>query len=185
MSYNPNATNHKRPKKKSVNSKHQGYASEGTHSINESILPSKEKRLSIDVTKYKIEKKKYDIEYDYGNIEYKLKLCDVDVNRIEELTTQMKFRIEEGNGECYYEIGVEDNGNPLGISKEELEISVNVIATIANNLNCQTKIVKLVQGKEGLIAELYIKKQEEALKDKLEIKIGLLGEERSGKSTLV
>ena len=38
----------------------------------------------------------------------------------------MKFRIEEGNGECYYEIGVEDNGNPLGISKEELEISVNV-----------------------------------------------------------
>ena len=43
------------------------------------------------------------------------------MNRIEELTTQMKFRIEEGNGECYYEIGVEDNGNPLGISKEELE----------------------------------------------------------------
>ena len=97
----------------------------------------------------------------------------------------MKFRIEEGNGECYYEIGVEDNGNPLGISKEELEISVNVIATIANNLNCQTKIVKLVQGKEGLIAELYIKKQEEALKDKLEIKIALLGEDRPGKSTLV
>ena len=107
------------------------------------------------------------------------------MNRIEELTTQMKFRLEEGNGECYYEIGVEDNGNPLGISKEELEISVNVIATLASNLNCQTKIIKLVQGKVGLIAELYIKKQEEVLRDKLEIKIGLLGEERSGKSTLV
>lgn len=137
------------------------------------------------MSNYKLERKKYSLEYDYGNIEYKLKLCDVDANRIEELTTQMNFRLDEGRGECYYEIGVEDNGNPLGISKEELEISVNIIAMIGSKLNSQTKIVKLIQGKSGLIAELYIKKQEEVLRDKLEIKIGLLGEECSGKSTLV
>jgi GTPase len=100
--------------------------------------------LSIDITKYPLQPKpKYEIEYDYGNIEYKLKLCDVDINRIEELTTQMKFRLEEGNGDCYYEIGVEDNGNPLGISKDELEISVNILALIATNLHCNVKIVKL------------------------------------------
>ena len=52
----------------------------------------------------------------------------------------MKFRLEEGGGECYYKIGVEDNWNPLGISKEELEIFVNVIYTIANNLNLNVKI---------------------------------------------
>lgn len=137
------------------------------------------------MTQFKLEKKKYDIEYDYGNVEYKLKLCDVDLNRIEELTTQMKFRLQEGNGECYYEIGVEDNGNTLGISKEELEVSVNVIGAIADNLKSKMKIVKLIQGQEGLIAELYIKREEEELRDKLEVKVGLLGSERAGKSTLV
>ena len=184
ISYNPNAKSRKKREKKKFNID-KGYNSEGTKNKKKSPIITNEKKLSIDYTKYKLEKKKYDIEYDYGNVEYKLKLCDVDINRIEELTTQMKFRLEEGGGECYYEIGVEDNGNPLGISKEELEISVNVINTIANNLNSNVKISKLIQGQCGLIAELYIKKEEEVLRDKLEIKIGLLGEEGSGKSTII
>ena len=50
-----------------------------------------------------------------------------------------KFRLGEGCGECYYEIGAEDNGNTLGISKEELEISLSVINTIATNLGCKQK----------------------------------------------
>ena len=184
ISYNPNAKSTKRRKKKDNIEK--GYNSEGIEKSKKNIINTNEKKFSIDYTKYKLEKKKnYDIEYDYGNVEYKLKLCDVDINRIEELTTQMKFRLEEGGGECYYKIGVEDNGNPLGISKEELEISVNVIYTIANNLNLNVKISKLIQGQCGFIAELYIKKEEEVLRDKLEIKIGLLGEESSGKSTLI
>ena len=107
------------------------------------------------------------------------------MQRIQELTTQMKFRLGEGCGECYYEIGVEDNGNTLGISKEELEISLSVINTIATNLGCKAKITKLIQGKEGLIAEMYIKKQEESYINKIEITIGVLGEEGTGKSTLI
>ena len=144
-----------------------------------------ERRISIDISKFKLEKKKYDIEYDYGNVEYKLKLCDVTVQRIQELTTQMKFRLGEGNGECYYEIGVEDNGNTRGISKEELEISLSVINTIAINLGCKAKVAQLIQGKEGLIAEMYIKKQEEDFINKIEVTIGVIGEEGTGKSTLI
>jgi len=34
--------------------------------------------------------------------------------------TQMKFRVGEGNGEAYYRIGFEDNGNCLGIDKDDL-----------------------------------------------------------------
>jgi GTPase len=78
-----------------------------------------------------------------------------------------------------------DDGTTLGISKEELEITLSVINTIAINLGCKTKISKLIQGKEGLIAEMYIKKQEENLINKIEINIGVLGEEGSGKSTLI
>ena len=74
-----------------------------------SLIPI-EKKISLDISKFKLEQKKYHIEYDYGNVEYKLKLCDVTVKRIQELTSQMNYRLREGSGECYYEIGVEDNG---------------------------------------------------------------------------
>ena len=33
-------------------------------------------------------------EDDYGNIEYKLKLANPSIERVEHLTTQMKFRLE-------------------------------------------------------------------------------------------
>ena len=36
--------------------------------------------------------------------------------------------------ECYYEIGVEYNDDVLGISKEELEISLSVINTMTINV---------------------------------------------------
>ena len=131
-------------------------------------------------------KNDYDIEYDYGNKEYKLKLCDVDSERLEGLATQMKFRLEEGGGECFYQIGVEDNGNPLGLPKYELEDSIDTLNKIVEKLNATATVTNLHKGKMGLIAEVMIKQSEETVNnDKLEIKIGLLGEEGSGKSTLV
>ena len=185
-SYNPNANTKSKKKKKerknfSVENKEKMFNSDN------SLIPI-ERKISLDISKFKLEKKKnFHIEYDYGNIEYKLKLCDVTVQRIQELTTQMKFRLGEGCGECYYEIGVEDNGNTLGISKEELEISLSVINTIATNLGCKAKITKLFEGKEEdlIAAEMYIKKQEESYINKIEITIGVLGEEGTGKSTLI
>ena len=64
-------------------------------------------------------------------------------------------------------------------------MSLSVIDTIAINLGCQTTITKKIRGKEGLIAEMFIKKQEENLLSKLEITIGVLGEEGTGKSTII
>lgn len=159
-----------------------------THLMFDSNPDTYPRKLSseLDLSKLEVcENTKFDVEYDYGNIEYKLKLCDLNNERIEELVTQMKFRLEEGGGECFYEIGVEDNGNALGISLEELEISVDALDIIGRKLDANAKIVKLHKGKVGFIAEVFIKKKEEVYKDKLEIKIGLLGDECSGKSTLV
>jgi elongation factor 1-alpha len=152
--------------------------------IDKNLIP-KDRRISIDVSQCKLKKKKYHIEYDYGNVEYKLKLCDVTLERIIELTSQINFRLREGNGECFYVIGVEDNGNDLGISKEELEISLSVINTIAINSGCTVKNIQYFQGKEGLIAEMHIKKLEIDLASKIQINIGVLGEEGTGKSTLI
>ena len=126
-----------------------------------------------------------DIEYDYGNREYKLKICDLTDKRVNELVTQMKFRLEEGGGECFYEIGVEDNGNPMGLPINELEQSVVNIKLIASKLNATADILQIYRGKFGLIAEIIIKNKQQIQTDKVEVKIGLLGGEGSGKSTLV
>lgn len=193
VAYHPNAdksNNKRKNKNKSKNKKSlkknfsvENIEKKSFHSDN-SLIPV-ERKISLDISKFNLEQKNYHIEYDYGNVEYKLKLCDVNVQRIQELTSQMNFRLREGSGECYYEIGVEDNGNALGISQQELEISLSVINTIAINLGCKTKIMKLIKGKEGLIAEMYIKKQEENLLSKIEITMGVLGEEGAGKSTII
>ena len=188
VSYHPNtekAKNKKKNKSKSSNKKNIPVEiKDRLFNSDNSLIPI-ERKISLDISKFKIEKRKYHIEYDYGNVEYKLKLCDVTVQRIQELTSQMNFRLREGCGECYYEIGVEDNGHTLGISKQELEISLSVINTIAVNLGCQTKVMKLIQGEKGLIAEMFIKKQEENLLNKIEITLGVLGLEGTGKSTII
>ena len=58
-------------------------------------------------------------ENDIGNIEYKLKLLKTEDTRIDELTTQLRFRLSEGDGECFYIIGVKDNGVLDGISEND------------------------------------------------------------------
>lgn len=49
-------------------------------------------------------------EPQFGNIEYKLKLINPTKQRLDHLVTQLKWRLNEGNGEAIYEIGVTDSG---------------------------------------------------------------------------
>ena len=51
-------------------------------------------------------------ESDEGNVEYKLRLKDPSTMRFQQLVTQMKFRLSEGNGECFYYLG-EPTNDPL------------------------------------------------------------------------
>jgi hypothetical protein len=62
----------------------------------------------------------------YGKIEYKLTLFEKDKQRIKHLTTQLNFRLNEGKGQAIYKVGVEDNGNPVGITDEHLKGSLSI-----------------------------------------------------------
>ncbi len=64
---------------------------------------------------------KYPRESDLGKIEYKLILSALDENRLESLATQMRFRLEEGNGEAFYVLGVSNDGDVIGMTKEEMQ----------------------------------------------------------------
>jgi GTPase len=44
----------------------------------------------------------------------------------------MKFRLQEGHGEAKYEIGVEDDGTPTGLNREEMFCSLSNRKTFLN-----------------------------------------------------
>ncbi|CAM9243893.1 unnamed protein product, partial [Sphacelaria rigidula] len=54
-------------------------------------------------------------EDDEGNVEYKLKLVDPPLDRLEHLVTQMNWRLNEGKGECMYMLGYADDGRATGV----------------------------------------------------------------------
>jgi len=59
-------------------------------------------------------------ENSYGNTEYKVTIMDRTKEKLKHLTTQLNFRLNEGDGQAIYGIGIEDNGNPIGITNEHL-----------------------------------------------------------------
>ena len=70
-------------------------------------------------------------EKDDGDIEYKRSLLGKGKERQLELETQMRYRMEEGNGQCTYVIGVEDDGTPYGLTADEYKETREVLEKIA------------------------------------------------------
>jgi hypothetical protein len=56
-------------------------------------------------------------EAEDGNIEYKRFLINIDQHRFEQLSTQMNWRLYEGNNDAIYYIGVNDNGTLYKLTK--------------------------------------------------------------------
>ncbi|KAI9906586.1 hypothetical protein PsorP6_002904 [Peronosclerospora sorghi] len=67
-------------------------------------------------------------EVEEGNVEYKQQLLEPTPDRLRQLTTQMHWRLNEGGGTAFYEIGVKDNGQVLGLSEDALQRSLGVLA---------------------------------------------------------
>lgn len=96
-------------------------------------------------------------ESDDGWIEYKIKLCHFDTpQRLDKLTSQMKFRLYEGEGKAIYNLGYTDDGIPLGIDHDLLFQSLKNLFTIVNTLNAEIKSVNILQGKNGYCANIYL-----------------------------
>ncbi len=89
-------------------------------------------------------------------------------DRISHLSTQMKFRLREGNGEAFYYIGVKDDGYPQGINYQYMVESIKVIYKMANNTKSEAIIMKWMKGYNGRIVKMYIRQK---IKDSIIIDI--------------
>ncbi len=121
-------------------------------------------------------------ENEDGNIEYKLKLTSVDKDRINELATQLNYRLNEGGGEAFYELGVTDEGELLGLDQSETETSFKNFDKICRAINVSYRVIRSVDGRKGKVYELLIRRVVETLP--ISISVVLLGNADAGKSTI-
>ncbi|KAL7322956.1 hypothetical protein PS15p_210924 [Mucor circinelloides] len=131
-----------------------------------------------------------------GNIEYKLKLINPSLERLEHLITQMKWRLSEGNGEALYEIGVDDDGTIKGLPVEEMTMSINTLRKMAEVLGADVSIMREFTLKDTMIhksktqhkvAEILVRKRpsEDDSQRFTDLRIVLVGGLGAGKSTLL
>ena len=127
----------------------------------------------------------FEPENDEGNVEYKQHLIEPTPERLEQLVSQMKYRIEEGGGEALYELGVSDLGVPHGLNDEELEKSMETMKILAEANNSSANIVYIKSGrmKDHSIVEVLVRKNPMEI-EAVELSICVLGNVDAGKSTL-
>lgn len=90
-------------------------------------------------------------EADDGNIEYKLQLLDPTPARFARLVTQLKWRLLEGGGQAYYELGVADSGALVGLRRNELEQTLETLDTMAGEIGASVVVVKEIEVPPALI----------------------------------
>lgn len=125
-------------------------------------------------------------ESEYGNIEYKLLInpSHKKEKRLEELISQMAYRLNEGHGECIYIIGISDHGEYIGISNDDFEITLENLKRMAEVNSCTYTILSKKEIEPNkIVAEIYFR---EFYKNKyIDIKVGIAGNVDSGKSSLI
>jgi GTPase len=128
----------------------------------------------------------------YGNIEYKLNLNEKTDFRFEKLVSQMRFRMEEGGGECIYMLGVKDNGICDGITDSEYEFALSKMKEVAikNNYTIcainETVVNNISTDKEKeprKIYEFLVREKNE--NSYIDLKISIAGNVDAGKSSLL
>jgi len=111
-------------------------------------------------------------------------LVDPSEDRLHHLTTQLKWRVLEGQGEAIYAIGVEDDGTCTGISEEELLASLETLKRMADAAKCEMSLIRRQQGRKGWCAEVLVR-QLASEGSFIDMRIAIVGNVDSGKSTIV
>ena len=120
------------------------------------------------------------------NIEFKEclnKSYHLQKDRRQHLASQMKYRMERGDGEAIYFIGVDDDGNLIGLEEKIFEESLFVLKKIAEEADSSILKVEKYPVEKGQVAKVLIGKKNQDKKDHM--LVGVAGHVDHGKSTLV
>jgi elongation factor 1-alpha len=119
-----------------------------------------------------------------SNIEFKSTLSGehLEKDRRERLVSQMRYRLDAGNGTTYYILGVYDDGTPCSATREELEETLNIIKTTAREADARVTNMETFD-RDGTFMRVTI--QQEGKDRKKHLIVGTIGHVDHGKSTLL
>jgi elongation factor 1-alpha len=101
----------------------------------------------------------------------------------QKLASQMKHRLEQGNGVAVYVLGVRDDGTAVGLQEIELEESLEVIRQVAAECGASITRVERYPENGGVIARVLISTGSEPSKNHLVVSVA--GHVNHGKSTFL
>ncbi|ETW75394.1 hypothetical protein HETIRDRAFT_482121 [Heterobasidion irregulare TC 32-1] len=84
-------------------------------------------------------------ELEEGNIEYKLHLMHPSPARFARLVTQLKWRLLEGGGQAFYELGVADEGALVGLTPLHLAATLDTLRAMAAEINAEVVVMKEIE----------------------------------------
>ncbi|KAI9860789.1 MAG: hypothetical protein M1813_005712 [Trichoglossum hirsutum] len=117
--------------------------------------------------------------------------------RLAQLSDILRNRIEEGNGETLFELGYEDSGESMALTKDEWEVAMErlQVAAAALNADCQVLITRNVGGDREVetVSEkdkhadgkVMIRRKPDTVEDVIELRIAVVGNVDAGKSTML
>ncbi|KAI0056015.1 hypothetical protein BV25DRAFT_1995881 [Artomyces pyxidatus] len=129
--------------------------------------------VSVDKVYYSPDAKfmpKLVAEAEEGNIEYKLHLIQPSPARFSRLVTQLKWRLLEGGGQAFYELGVADSGALIGLTPDDLAHTLATLRAMAAEIGARVVIVKQIEvvgmGVRAEDAREFTKKRKDKDKDR-------------------
>ncbi|MEM3671002.1 MAG: GTP-binding protein [Thermoprotei archaeon] len=117
-----------------------------------------------------------------GNIEYKVYLSAQSQDRLDRLVTQMRYRLAQGGGEAFYELGVSDQGELVGIPAKDVPLVMSTVEKVAKLASAEWRVTRTEKGKLGDVFEIHVRQR---LETPVQLVVPLLGNVDGGKSTLV
>lgn len=94
-------------------------------------------------------------------------------------------RLNEGNNEAVYKIGVRDDGYPVGLSDEDLEESLSHLHHMSTTLRCRMRVSELLRGSIGKVAIVHFQRLDSSVVAPVQLDVCVAGDSNSGKSTLI
>ena len=94
-----------------------------------------------------------------GKIEYKCYFNLKSRQRLDKYITQLNYRINEGEGEAIYIIGITDNGQVVGLNSQILSENIRILSYMCRKLDSQITLIihGINQNKRFLICKIKSK----------------------------
>jgi GTPase len=124
----------------------------------------------------------------------KLKELLLEESAREGLKELLRTRIEEGRGECLFDVGTENNGESMGLGKDEFATAIAAVRAAAKELRASVTVLMtkntgdptdVETTSKDVSAKVMVRRQPQGIDDLLEIRVAVVGNVDAGKSTLL